>query len=250
MLSIVEVIEKYSFKGLKDRLDDSNKQIDYLLRYSFEDFVKLSIRLRDYYSGIRRFFEENEANSENRDIRKSYLDSINHLIIDLQFHDIIRQKLEHIKEINSKIIVELDVVEAYSDLSDTKFISIIPEISILHKLQLKGLKKEYNNATNDISGSLGELIQLSTKSEALGAIYYEDTEKHAKEFNKVVGELKNELDQINTSFVEGDILSPSDEVLGKLKVVESIYTMKSERDVFNVLFGKGIEEDIDEIELF
>lgn len=250
MLSIVEVIEKYTFNGLRDRLVDSNKQIEYLLNYSFEDFVKLSTRLKDYYSEVKKFFEENEVNPENRELRKSYLDAINHLIIDLQFHDIIRQKLEHIEEIHDNVIGELEVTDSGANLDGTKYISIIPEISVLHTLQLQGLRKEYNDATNDIGEALNELIHLGKRAEAMGAIDHEDTERHAKEFNKVVGKLKDELQQINTSFVDGDTLSPSQEVLDKLKDVESIYTMKSERDVFNVLFGKGVEEDEDDIELF
>ena len=250
MLSIVDVIEKYTFNGLKDRLIDSNKQINYLLNYSFGDFVKLSTRLKDYYSEVKKFFEENGANTENRDVRKSYLDAINHLIIDLQFHDIIRQKLEHIEEIHDSVIKELEITDANSNLNETKYISIIPEISILHTLQLKSLRKEYNDATNDIGEALDELINLGKRAETMGAIDHEDTERHAKEFNEVVGKLKDELQQINTSFVDGDTLTPSEEVLSKLQVIESIYTMKSERDVFNVLFGKGVEEEEEDIELF
>lgn len=250
MLSIVDVIEKYTFNGLKDRLIDSNKQINYLLNYSFEDFVKLSTRLKDYYSEVKKFFEEKGANTENRDVRKSYLDAINHLIIDLQFHDIIRQKLEHIEEIHDSVIKELEITDANSNLNETKYISIIPEISILHTLQLKSLRKEYNDATNDIGEALDELINLGKQAETMVAIDHEDTERHAKEFNEVVGKLKDELQQINTSFVDGNTLSPSEEVLSKLQVIESIYTMKSERDVFNVLFGKGVEEEEEDIELF
>jgi predicted RNA-binding protein with EMAP domain len=250
MLSIVEVIEKYSFNGLKNRLVDSNSQIEYLLNYSFDDFVKLSTRLKDYYSEVKKFFERNEITSENREVRKSYLDAINHLIIDLQFHDIIRQKLEHIEEVHKSIIDELEETDPNSNLGNTKFICIIPEISILHTLQLKGLRKEYNDATNDIGEALDELIHLGKRAEAMGAIDHEDTERHAREFNKVVGKLKEDLQQINTSFVEGDTLSPSQEVLDKLEIIESIYTMKSERDVFNNLFGKIVEEDEDDIELF
>lgn len=250
MLSIKEVIEKYSFSGLKEKLEDSNKQINYLLNYSFEDFVILSTRLKDYYSEVKKYFEENKVTSENEVVRKSYLDAINHLIIDLQFHDIIRQKLEHIEEVHNKAIEEISMTDELSDLSVTNYVCIIPEISALHTLQLRNLREEYNNATSDIGEALEELIKLGERAEAMGVIDHNDTARHAQEFNKVVSKLKDELQQINTKFVEGETLSPSDEVLGKLSSVEAIYTMKSERDVFNALFGKVVEEDDDEIELF
>lgn len=77
--------------------------------------------------------------------------NINKLIVDIQFHDITRQRIEHIQEIQNKMLEELS---ATSSGTDTHLLNILQDVSKLHKLQIEDTKSEWERAYEGIKESL------------------------------------------------------------------------------------------------
>lgn len=245
------VLEQFSLVEIKEKLEKWNSDIHYLLKYSFQDFLALSQSLKDYYSNLKEYYKkqlEKGSENKNENEKKKLLSSVNQLIIELQFHDIIRQKLEHIQQIQQQIIEEIKNESDSVDYKSTNYIFILPEISLLNKNQLDSLNQEYVNATHGIQNSLKNIINI-IKTNNLVGLDVTETEKHAQDFNKVVERLTDDLNSLNVTFLKEGNLNVSDLSLSKLHNIEKLYTMKSERDVFNALFSNGQEQEDDDLDI-
>lgn len=100
---------------------------------------------------------------------KSSSDFIENIITHLQYHDIIRQKIEHIQQSHLKIITSLkeDIASSGREIikEDEKIIQIIADISGLQAAQLILISKEYQNALDVISGNFQKIADdLTTVS--------------------------------------------------------------------------------------
>lgn len=249
---LASVLEQFSLMEIKEKLEKWNTEIHYLLKYSFKDFLVLSQSLKDYYSNLKEYYKEelDKGIVSDQEQKKNLLNSVNQLIIELQFHDIIRQRLEHIETIQEQIVLEIVSKKGEQDFTSTDYIFILPEISLLNKNQLDSLNLEYLSATEGITKSLNNIITIIKSNDFVG-LDLRETEKHAKDFNKVVAKLTDDLNSLNVTFLKEGDLNVSELSLKKLHNVEKLYTMKSERDVFNALFSDNHEEDEDiDIELF
>ncbi len=249
---LASVLQQFSLVEIKEKLEKWNSEIHYLLKYSFQDFLALSQSLKDYYSNLKEYYKQEfeKGIDDNQTEKKHLLSSVNQLIIELQFHDIIRQKLEHIETIQDQVVLEIVSKPDKVDFKSTDYIFILPEISLLNKNQLDSLNQEYLNATVGIQDSLNNIISIIRNNDMVG-LDLTETEKHAQDFNKVVAKLTDDLNSLNVTFLKEGDLDVSELSLQKLKNVEKLYTMKSERDVFNALFFKDHQEEEDlDIELF
>lgn len=246
--ALKQLLDKYPLEKIGDKLKKGNEQLEFLLNYSLKEFVILSTRLKDYYSNVKEYFTVHYDEGQLVEIRNKFLESVNELIIDLQFHDIIRQKLEHIKQVHNWALSEM--AEDKLNLGASTFVAVLPEISVLHTNQLAALKEEYDIATFNIKQALRNIIDQEAAASALG-FDSRDSIKHAEEFNDVVERLASELKQLTSYVVPSTKISIDSSKLKKLEKIESLYSMKSERDVFNNLFRDGVtEEDEEDIELF
>ncbi len=249
---LAEVLKAFPIEKIKQKLDENNSQIEYLLNFSFKEFVVLSQNLKEYYSNLKEYFDAKKGEILDLEKYHTFLKSINQLIIDLQFHDIIRQKLEHIKTAQEFTIDEIKSLQPGTKLDNTSYVYIIPEISLLHAQQLDVLRGEYKFATDGIKDALTEILHVGKTYDAT-LFYVTDTVKHAQEFSRVVDQLARDLDLLCVPYEKGKKLEITEVTLVKLTAIEKLYTMKSERDVFNSIF-KGIEieqaDPEEDIELF
>jgi hypothetical protein len=94
--------------------------------------------------------------------------SLGKVITSLQFHDIIRQKIEHIQSTHKDIIKELDSIEddGANVHNQAKMFLKIRDIAGLQAAQLLHANKEYQNAIESITGRFVEigddLLMIST----------------------------------------------------------------------------------------
>lgn len=91
-----------------------------------------------------------------QEITKKCFQSVGSIITNLQYHDIIRQKMEHIQQTHHKILADISGIdwEKQDEESQKKkhsYILQIPEISEIQIAQLLHTNKEYQNAIEKIT---------------------------------------------------------------------------------------------------
>jgi hypothetical protein len=157
---------------------------------------------------------------------QSYFDSVNKIIMNLQYHDIIRQKMEHVQETHKNIIKELSAMDLKTD-SDGKiglseqaqqFLQI-RDIAGVQVAQLINTNKEYQKAFAvimrkfwDISEDMSVISQLSTEFVGDNDItdsYYKDVQDRLRGTTTVLKRLisanedfGNEIDVISSTIDE------------------------------------------------
>jgi hypothetical protein len=104
-----------------------------------------------------------------------YYNNLNKIIVSIQYHDIIRQKIEHISYANKEILNELSVVNVVDNnnkqkVIDTKYIYIVPEILKLQSAILDHTNKEcqvafftIKNNLSEVLNNISELLNISTE---------------------------------------------------------------------------------------
>ncbi len=157
---------------------------------------------------------------------QSYFDSVNKIIMSLQYHDIIRQKMEHVQETHKNIIKELSALNMRTDadgkidLSENaqQFLQI-RDIAGVQVAQLINTNKEYQKAFAvimrkfwDISEDMSVISQLSNEFVGDNDItdsYYKDVQDRLRGTTTVLKRLiganedfGNEIDIISNTIEE------------------------------------------------
>jgi len=157
---------------------------------------------------------------------QSYFDSVNKIIMNLQYHDIIRQKMEHVQETHKNIIKELSAMNLKTDeagkidLSESaqQFLQI-RDIAGVQVAQLINTNKEYQKAFAvimrkfwDISEDMCVISQLSNEFVGDNDItdsYYKDVQDRLRGTTTVLKRLiganedfGNEIDIISSTIEE------------------------------------------------
>ncbi|QHT68140.1 hypothetical protein GXP67_16575 [Rhodocytophaga rosea] len=272
----------------------SGEKIATLHVYSYEDFSALSQHIREYYrqantivDTISRWLTSDLSPEKNiaAQAEKS-LKNISSIVTKLQFHDIIRQKLEHIQQTNESIIEELLTVSRQHVRSQAReiyrYLSIVPDIARLHIAQLTHTNKEYQHAFADIKADLQSILdQTITVSQAyteFNSSANQDasqhlqnlrlTDKFCSDINKALEQIKNceafekRIEEINENLSillphaassKDNSASTENKMIAHLR---NLYTMESERIIHEQVLGKdpvtgtSSPESDDNLELF
>ncbi len=242
------------FKGgksaiLSQKIGLVNFMIQDLQTYAHTDYVLLSNRLKEVYNKAKALF--NSGKLDNVAERgKHFVTNMGKLIIDLQIHDNIRQKLQHIEEVNKRLNRELEQGVTLDGVQSTDYCIIFPEVCLLHKKQFGYLSEEYTISSEMLKGAIEGILNDEEVSDAVG-FSIQNTFNHSTDFTNKVLQIQEVLDEISHSYELPDTLNGGIEL--QLNQIEKLYTMQSERDVFNELFfpeKAEAVEDIDDIELF
>ena len=189
---------------------------------------------------------------------QSYFDSVNKIITNLQYHDIIRQKMEHVQATHKNIIKELAAMdiktnnEGKMDLSESaqQFLQI-RDIAGIQVAQLINTNKEYQKAFAvimrkfwDISEDMSVISQLSNEfvgNNDLTDCYFKDVEDHLKGTTSVLKRLiaanedfGNEINTISQTIEEKN---------EKIKEIQTVHNLLEDK-ISEVLsnFGPQVEE--------
>lgn len=188
---------------------------------------------------------------------QNYFDSVNKIITNLQYHDIIRQKMEHVQATHKNIIKELAAMDIKTgsdgkmDLSESaqQFLQI-RDIAGIQVAQLINTNKEYQKAFAvimrkfwDISEDMSVISQLSNEfvgNNDLTDCYFKDVEDHLKGTTTVLKRLiaanedfGNEINTISQTIEEkNDKINEIQEVHSKLedKISEVLSNFDGEND--------------------
>ena len=170
---------------------------------------------------------------------ESYFDSVDKIIMNLQYHDIIRQKMEHVQETHKNIIKELSTMgtlpthsDGTIDMSETaKQFLQIRDIAGVQVAQLINTNKEYQKAFAvimrkfwDISEDMSVISQLCNEfvgNNDLTDSYYKDVQDRLRGTTTVLKRLitanedfGGEIDTINSTI---------DEKHDKIDEIKSVY---------------------------
>ena len=225
-------------------VNDLNEQLSHLLKYAFEDYVSLSNSLGNFYNKLKEFYNEDAAFVDKGKL-EALLESLNQVIVDLQFHDIIRQKLEHIDEIHTMLLKEFG--SDFSDVNDTKYVVIFPEICQLNVAQLQFINEEYKARSVSIKQALQKGIGDRFSSLETFVFDFSNTFNHTDSFSDTISNIIKSLQMVG-KYVTTE---RNETFFPKVLELKKIYSMRTEREIFNHVFE--LEEELEsesDVELF
>lgn len=159
----------------------------------------------------------------------------------IQFHDIIRQRLEHVEELLHSLMSELEREEATAHLDSTLYLSIMPKLLKLNNAQLVAINNEFQMSTHSM-----ELILK--KAEGMEDLKKVDKAALTDLFGSISNEVTSNLNLLAAQLNYG----PESNI--SLLHIENLFTMESERKLFYSVFQLSVEKtdvtDNDIIELF
>ncbi len=165
---------------------------------------------------------------ELKKIKERYSDSINNIIINLQYSDIIKQKIEHISDAHRDMIKKINIIKNQNDTEvSTNLMLKIKDIADLQIAQLIRTNNEYQNAIKIISKKFVEIsldinILANETVKMSGLNRTEIKGKH--DFYEIEIKLK-EIEIIIKKFVSEntDILDNIDSILMQLNIYNINY---------------------------
>ncbi len=151
---------------------------------------------------------------EMRDKLNSTSGFIENIITHLQYHDIIKQKIDHIQNSHEKIIERLnEKFEADNNIivnNDDEILSFIEDISGLQSAQLILISKEYQKAIDVISENFQKIVEDLTTISTVSHEFSLDPGDSETTFLNVVKERLDiillVLDEYNSSKFNNDLL--------------------------------------------
>lgn len=179
-------------------------------------FEKAKVNAEQFWSGfqeqihaIRTYIEEKhesamESSLELQHKADACFSEIDKLIVDLQYHDIISQKIEHIRELNQNIINDLEQMAAPDGASQVNspdmLLLRLSSILELHKGFVELTNQEYSSSFSGINDSL-EHIYKTSSAVALFRIDYSDYLQMAEvnyleDVRKTVGKTVSAIEEI------------------------------------------------------
>lgn len=136
-----------------------------------EDNSELKKELKSNFKRISfdDYLHENYVINLNTRTQKCFA-YMGEVITNIQFHDIIRQKMEHIQTSQNDLIKELSSInqESANDESQLNLILKIPEITDIQVAQLLYTNKDYQTSIEKITN---QLIEVSNEMIGLNTIY-------------------------------------------------------------------------------
>lgn len=192
----VELLKAF-YKEANEKAQKINNQL----------FPELEIEI-DQLDGNISFLEKGikKADSLKPTIEQQNQESfqnLNQVITNLQYHDIIRQKIEHIQDTHKSILDDLNNLEQEKNIikKGLEYVKQIPGITEIQAGQLILTNKEYQNAIENISK---KLIETANTLENVNRLSYSifngsENKKIAKLLNKGTTQLCNKAKVITES---------------------------------------------------
>lgn len=198
-----------------------------------------------------KYFHEIVNSIKDSDNKSVLQESLSGVIIDLQFHDIISQKLDHIRITNGLLAEELKQLNFQEiSIDESKFVHALPGLLNLNIALIDFVVKEHRSSTKELKDNL---INILNKHKINGlTINHTSLYRHNENFLDVARDIRSNY---------AKLIIPAQAVMinhmnvdkkeSTLNEVRSGFTMRSEREVYNSVFKiTEQQDDIVEIDLF
>jgi hypothetical protein len=208
--------------------DTINKKLNFMTEISSEDFLPLNQKLRIYQKSLNALTDN--TNIDQKIAASGAYGSIAELIKDMQFHDVIHQRLDHIRKINASIQKELKEV-GYDPmyLSKTHYIRIITQLAKINFVQIQAINFEYSLVIENLKKSLNSINQvLNVESNTYHVYCFSNVSLFSVLTETICNKLKNISEMV---YPEKNYHAPFSSE--ELEHISRLYTMKGERDIFD-----------------
>jgi len=179
---------------------------------------------------------------------ESYFENVSKIITNLQFHDIIRQKMEHVQQTHKEIIEELnnfDYKDKKTELTEqTKKFLKIRDIAGVQVAQLIYTNQEYQDAIEKITKNFIEIGEdMSAISTMCTSFSGHNRLLGVTHFREIENKLAKSIELINQFAINGEefdvkITSVKDAFLD---IKEDIKKTYDSRDNFKTIFNEIID---------
>ncbi len=177
-LSIVyEQIEVISMclKQLEDLINNLHYQLNEAIKFTDEGFITSFDLLSEQLENIKGSYQllyglsktASKYHSNLKNLEEKRSSSASEIITNLQFQDILRQKIEHVQDAYDEIINELKKIQTEKSSPKPEELFKIRDITTLQSAQLMHSSQEYQSATETILNKINELNTLLNKFQSI-----------------------------------------------------------------------------------
>lgn len=162
-VKIEQLFDRFSsvFDELDTHIDNTIKTIHVSQEQVNEQYSDYEIQIRQLSEGLKKKLDEIDDYSFKIDYEQTIQEYSNEVIINLQYHDIIRQKMDHVQDTYKNfIITSTDKLEKEDAKSENSFLGYIINLADLQSAQLTHVNKKYQDAIRSICNGLNRLADL------------------------------------------------------------------------------------------
>lgn len=226
-----------------------NQKIDVLYDHLNNDFLITTNKVKKYNAVAREKLASAKLSDSLRGKIKIATKSFDSIVIELQYHDIIRQKLEHIYTVELALSNEFSLLYEKNDtFCSPHYTLVMYDLIRLAYNQLLQIREDYLYASNKIQRLLRSLWADREISRELQLFLFNTAEnlRNVIQAIDLIIKMHEKLREENPAF---EVLISEEHRMKILNDVKKLYTMDSEREVFNNTFGI-VEELITDDEIF
>lgn len=207
-----------------------------------ENYIASSSRELKEFT-VEGYFNIQLFNLLNRHIQSCFSD-LNEVVTNLQYHDIIRQKIEHIREAQQIVVKRIDSIDdAKNDKdiveSQIKMLARLPEVVDVQVAQLMYINNDYQESIDKITTML---IDVGHELKQTTTFFEKISEGTRKILDDILPELRNrqmryiELVECNEHHIEG-VMKEFAELIQQYERSKQVFSdvFQSERDLRSLI---------------
>ncbi|WP_028980179.1 hypothetical protein [Sporocytophaga myxococcoides] len=222
---MLQLEEDNIIKSIIELLEGNKIQILKLQKCSSEDFLL-----------IASLFKNNSPNNKTITVDPTIVSCI---IKDLQYQDAMRQKLEHIETIDDLLLKELK--QSLIQNGDIIYCTVIREIITLNIAQLKVMSEEYRLIVENLQKNIQKIETKEIVDNSYNISKYLSQNQLTDTLIKDIIEKHTLISKLSLEYKH----KRKKDINAVLLKLRDVYTMQSERDVFNKIFEKEIRNNQD-----
>jgi hypothetical protein len=220
----------FKYNEEKTRLLKLTETVNYklalLLEFLNEEFLPIS-KVFKIYS------REEDLKADNNSEEVIFYKQIRaRIITNLQYHDIIHQRIEHVIKVNSYICNELLSLNTPENCNELVMVPNLDRIALLNSEQITSIAAEYREVSNKVRHDLSLLQYYIAKVSAI-SLDLTDFFTNTAYFDKLMKDLGQHFFMMeNGCFIclTGDD-KKDEKWFRAVDLINNSYTMQSERDV-------------------
>ncbi|MDN4166122.1 hypothetical protein QWY31_11455 [Cytophagales bacterium LB-30] len=224
-----------------------SQKIDLLFEHLNNDFIITGNRVKKYHKIAREKLKNREFTPDMEDKIRHAVKCFDIIIVELQYHDIIRQKLEHINTFEIKLAQEFsEIYEKKNAFCNPRYTLVMYDLVKLAYRQLNAIRSDYLTASLKIQKLLLQLWTDREISRELQLFLFNTAENLKNVLDSLDAILKMH-EKLRKENPDIDVAISQETRMEILEEVKKCYTMESERLIFNDLF-QIVEAEKDPVE--
>jgi hypothetical protein len=245
--------ETFQIESIINNLYKVDFHINDQFRHIRSSFTNSATLFKSIYRPLQlNCKKRNTDNSRDAEIKKC-TQALASLSMNIQFHDVLEQKLKHLKQAHSDLIQELMALKKTIG-SKTMAVKFARQVALLSHAQLNHILIEYSASCTQTDSAVDEILLFVQQS--MTALNEEDVEgldavkqkiKNAINTYKLdlsyrrrfEGAIEESIPKLSLVFASLNLSERSAIDTARFKRIQDLYTIESERSIFNLTFRRG-----------